>query len=171
MGEANSLLNPNHVRDRFFYGLLKKAGLRRVRFHDLRHSFASLLLQQGESPVYVKEQLGHSSIQITVDCYGHLIPGGNKQAVDKLDQILAAISGGSGSQEGNHTLRWDQVIPAATRFVVLSDFGGAAVRDNETGLVWERSPLTTLHPWDPGADRFNSALAQCADRTTGGRKG
>jgi integrase len=56
-----------------------------VRFHDLRHSFASLLLQQGESPVYVKEQLGHSSIQITVDCYGHLIPGGNKQAVDKLD--------------------------------------------------------------------------------------
>jgi len=56
-----------------------------VRFHDLRHSYASLLLQQGESPVYVKEQLGHSSIQITVDCYGHLIPGGNKQAVDRLD--------------------------------------------------------------------------------------
>ncbi len=83
--EHGGLLNPNHVRDRFFYGLLKKAGLRRVRFHDLRHSFASLLLQQGESPVYVKEQLGHSSIQITVDCYGHLIPGGNKQAVDKLD--------------------------------------------------------------------------------------
>ena len=49
-----------------------------MRFHDLRHSFASMLLQQGESPVYVKEQLGHSSIQITVDCYGHLIPGGNK---------------------------------------------------------------------------------------------
>ena len=83
--ENGGLLNPNHVRDRFFYGLLKKAKLRRVRFHDLRHSFASLLLQQGESPVYVKEQLGHSSIQITVDCYGHLIPGGNKQAVDKLD--------------------------------------------------------------------------------------
>jgi hypothetical protein len=66
-------------------GLLKKAGLRRVRFYDLRHSFTSLLLQQGESPVYVKEQLGHSSIQITVNCYGHLIPDGNKQAVDKLD--------------------------------------------------------------------------------------
>ena len=63
-----------------FYGLLKKAGLRQVRFHDLRHSYASLLLQQGKSPVYVKEQLGHSSIQITVDCYGHLIPGGNRQA-------------------------------------------------------------------------------------------
>jgi integrase len=82
---TGGLLHPHNLRDRVFYGLLKKAGLRQVRFHDLRHTFASLLLQQGESPVYVKEQLGHSSIQITVDCYGHLIPGGNKQAVDRLD--------------------------------------------------------------------------------------
>jgi integrase len=83
--ENGGLLHPNNLRDRIFYGLLKKAGLRQVRFHDLRHSYASLLLQQGESPVYVKEQLGHSSIQITVDCYGHLIPGGNKQGIDRLD--------------------------------------------------------------------------------------
>ena len=71
-----------------FHCLLKQAGVRRVRFHDLRHTFASLLLQNGESPVYVKEQMGHSSIQITVDLYGHLIPGGNKQAVDRLDAVL-----------------------------------------------------------------------------------
>jgi integrase len=51
----------------------------------LCHTFASLLLQQGESPTYVKDQLGHRSIQMTVDVYGHLIPGFNKQAVDKLD--------------------------------------------------------------------------------------
>jgi len=87
--EIGGLLHPNNLRDRIFYGLLKKAGLRQVRFHDLRHTFASLLLQNGESPVYVKEQLGHSSIQITVDCYGYLIPGGNKQAVDRLDTPLA----------------------------------------------------------------------------------
>jgi len=87
--EHGGLLHPHNLRDRIFYGLLKKAGLRQVRFHDLRHSYASLLLQQGESPVYVKEQLGHSSIQITVDCYGHLIPGGNKQAVDRLDTPIA----------------------------------------------------------------------------------
>jgi len=60
-------------------------GIRHLRIHDLRHTFASLLLQQGESLVYVKEQMGHSSIQVTVDLYGHLIPGGNKQAVDRLD--------------------------------------------------------------------------------------
>ena len=44
----------------------------------------------GESPVYVKEQMGHSSIQVTVDLYGHLIPGGNKQAVDRLDDPMKA---------------------------------------------------------------------------------
>jgi integrase len=69
----------NWVRLRFFR-LLKGAGVRQVRFHDLRHTFASLLLQNGENPVYVKEQMGHCSIQVTVDVYGHLIPGGNKHA-------------------------------------------------------------------------------------------
>ena len=83
--EVGGLLHPHNLRDRVFYGLLTKAKLRRVRFHDLRHTFASLLLQNGESPVYVKEQMGHSSIQVTVDLYGYLIPGGNKQAVDRLD--------------------------------------------------------------------------------------
>ena len=80
------MLHHNAVR-KAFHALLKSAGIRRVRFHDLRHTFASLLLQQGESPVYVKEQMGHSSIQVTVDEYGHLIPGGNRQAVDRLDGV------------------------------------------------------------------------------------
>ena len=85
--ETGGLLHPNNLRDRVFYGLLQRAGLWKIRFHDLRHTFASLLLQQGESLIYVKEQMGHSSIQVTVDLYGHLIPGGNKQAVDRLDSI------------------------------------------------------------------------------------
>lgn len=72
----------------YFLKLLKAAGLRHIRFHDLRHMFASLVLQQGKSPVYVKEQMGHSSIQVTVDLYGHLIPGGTKQAVDRLDSPM-----------------------------------------------------------------------------------
>jgi integrase len=44
------------------------------------------LIQQGESLAYVKEQMGHSSINITVDTYGHLVPGGNRQAVDRPDE-------------------------------------------------------------------------------------
>ncbi len=80
-------LDPDNLRKRVFYRALAMAGLRRVRFHDLRHTYASLLIQQGESLAYVKDQLGHSSIQITVDTYGHLVPGGNRQAVDKLDDV------------------------------------------------------------------------------------
>jgi len=76
-------LDPSNLR-KVFQRILTKAELRRVRFHDLRHTFASLLLQQGESPAYVKDQLGHHSIQITVDIYGHLVPGGNRRAVDRL---------------------------------------------------------------------------------------
>src|SRR5262249_40319240 len=64
---------------------LSKAGVRRVRFHDLRHTFASRLLQNGESPAYVKDQMGHHSIKVTVDIYGHLVPGSNRAAVDRLD--------------------------------------------------------------------------------------
>lgn len=70
------------------YGrILSKAELRHHRIHDLRHTFASLLIQQGESLVYVKEQMGQASIQITVDIYGHLVPGGNRAAVDRLDDV------------------------------------------------------------------------------------
>jgi integrase len=59
---------------------------------DLRHTFASLLIQQGESLVYVKEQMGHASIQITVDIYGHLVPGGNRAAVDRLDDLAEPVA-------------------------------------------------------------------------------
>jgi len=85
--EDGGALDGDNLRHRVFYKVLEKSGLRRVRFHDLRHTYASLLLQQGESPAYVKEQLGHASIQTTVDVYGHLIPGANRQAVDRLDDV------------------------------------------------------------------------------------
>jgi integrase len=53
----------------------------------MRHSYAGLLLTQGASIVYVKEQLGHSSIQMTVDTYGALIPSANRDEVNRLDTI------------------------------------------------------------------------------------
>jgi integrase len=96
--EGGGALDSDNLRHRVFYKLLEKAELRRVRFHDLRHTFASLLLQNGESPVYVKEQMGHSSIQVTVDIYGHLIPGANRQAVDRLDDATGRNPGATRSQ-------------------------------------------------------------------------
>jgi integrase len=82
--ESGTAMDGDNLRNRVFYSLLNKAEIRRVRFHDLRHTFASLLIQNGESLAYVREQLGHSSIKLTVDTYGHLIPGANRQAVHRL---------------------------------------------------------------------------------------
>ena len=56
-----------------------------MRIHDIRHTYASLLLQNGESMIYVRDQLGHASIQITCDTYGHLQQGANRNAVNRLD--------------------------------------------------------------------------------------
>ena len=77
---------------------LEKAGLRRFRFHDLRHSFGSLLIQDGASLAYVKEQMGHSSIQ-TVDVYGHLIPGANIAWVDRLDSETSPHQSSPGTHQ------------------------------------------------------------------------
>jgi integrase len=65
---------------------------RRSIVHVLRHTFGSLLIQQGESIVYVNEQMGHASIQVTVDVYGHLVPGGNRSAVDRPDSVANGLS-------------------------------------------------------------------------------
>jgi len=78
-------LEQNYIR-RIFKRILQKAGLREVRIHDIRHSFASLLLSEGVSPVYVKQQLGHHSIQVTVDIYGHWIQNENRRAINILDE-------------------------------------------------------------------------------------
>ena len=85
--ETGGPVDGDNLRHRVFYPLLGRAGLRRIRFHDLRHTFASLLIQNGESLAYVRDQLGHASIQLTVDTYGHLVPGANRQAVDRLDDV------------------------------------------------------------------------------------
>jgi integrase len=81
------ILDPDNLYHRYFQPVLTKAGLRKIRLHDLRHTFGSLLIQNGASIVYVKEQMGHSSIQVTVDIYGHLIPGANVSFVDSLDRV------------------------------------------------------------------------------------
>jgi integrase len=76
-----------------FEAALRKAKLRKIRFHDLRHSYASWLIANKESLAYVRDQLGHSSIQITVDLYGHLVPGENREAVNRLDAPQPAQQG------------------------------------------------------------------------------
>jgi len=82
--ETGGPLDSRNVYHRDFLPCLQAAGLRRVTFHALRHSFASHLIQRGASLAYVREQLGHSSIAVTVNFYGHLEPGRNIEWVDAL---------------------------------------------------------------------------------------
>ena len=82
--QTGAPLDSRNVYHRDFLPCLQAAGLRRVTFHALRHSFASHLIQHGASLVYVREQLGHSSIAVTVNFYGHLEPGRNIEWVDAL---------------------------------------------------------------------------------------
>lgn len=97
INDMGKFLDGDNLRRRIFTPALSKAGLRKMRIHDLRHTFASLLIQQGESLAYVKDQMGHHSIQITVDTYGHLVPGANREAVDKLDDPETLITYGQKS--------------------------------------------------------------------------
>lgn len=86
--EIGTPLNPYNLI-RHFKLMLKKAGLpTTVRFHDLRHSAATLLLAQGVPLKVVSDLLGHSSIVITADVYGHVVEEAQRAAADKLDTLL-----------------------------------------------------------------------------------
>ncbi|GMA60718.1 site-specific integrase [Alicyclobacillus fastidiosus] len=74
--------------DKQWYALLEQSGVPRIRFHDLRHTHASLLLQQGVHPKIVSERLGHSTINITLDTYSHVLPGLQEQVAKDFGDAL-----------------------------------------------------------------------------------
>ena len=71
-----------------FAKVLKKAGLPHIRFHDLRHSHATLLLKAGIHAKIVSERLGHANIGITLDTYSHVLPGLQERAAERFDEML-----------------------------------------------------------------------------------
>ena len=82
-----SYLNPDALLAQF-HRLLEKVGLPRMRLHDLRHSAATILLGKGTHPKLVQELLGHSSIDITMDIYSHVIPTMQRDLMEKWDDFL-----------------------------------------------------------------------------------
>jgi integrase len=80
-------LNPNHVLEKF-KALLQQAGLPDMRFHDLRHSAATILLDTGVHPKVVQEMLGHNQISMTMDIYSHVLPTMQQDAAKKLNDVL-----------------------------------------------------------------------------------
>ncbi len=79
--DQGSFLAMANVKQRYFKRVLRKAGLRDIRFHDLRHTFASQLLCNGANILYVSQQLGHANPQITMRIYSHWIPNDNQREV------------------------------------------------------------------------------------------
>jgi integrase len=87
---VGTILEPRNL-SRTFEHLVQKSGVRRIRFHDLRHTCASLLLAQGVPPRVVMHVLGHSQVSITMDLYSHVMPTAVRDAAEAMDR---ALSGG-----------------------------------------------------------------------------
>jgi len=85
--EGGHLLRPNVVR-RSFQAIMRRAGVPWIRFHDLRHSCATLLLRVETNPKIVAERLGHASIEVTLNTYSHVLPSMQRAAADKLDRLF-----------------------------------------------------------------------------------
>ncbi len=81
-------LHPDHLRGRDFAGILKAAGLPRIRPHDLRHLHATLLLDAGESALVVQQRLGHRDSRTTLDIYGHVMKGAQERAAARFEERL-----------------------------------------------------------------------------------
>jgi len=87
---TGSIINPSNLRNRSFARLLQRAGLsgRGVRFHDLRHTCATLLLSRNVNPKIVSEMLGHATIAITLDTYSHVLPEMQEKAAKAMEEAL-----------------------------------------------------------------------------------
>jgi integrase len=90
---ASEALNYSNMVQRHFLPALRAANLPRIRFHDLRHTYASLLIEQGENVKYVQTQLGHSSPTVTLNVYAHLMKPTNQEAACRLENAIFGATG------------------------------------------------------------------------------
>jgi integrase len=91
--DAGGPINYSNMVQRHFLPALKAAGLPRIRFHDLRHTYASLMIEQGENIKYIQTQLGHSSPTVTLNVYAHLMKPTNQEAVCRLEERVFGENG------------------------------------------------------------------------------
>ncbi len=87
--DTGAPVNPSNLRQRSFAPFLEKAGLPHIRFHDLRHTCATLLLAKGVHPKFVQELLGHATIAITLDTYSHVMPGMGDATARAMEDALS----------------------------------------------------------------------------------
>ena len=81
-------LDAQNIVNRSFKPLLKQTELPGIRWHDLRHTYATLLLARGTHPTYVQKSLGHASVQLTLDRYSHWMPSMGCNTAEGIDEVL-----------------------------------------------------------------------------------
>jgi integrase len=86
--EQGQPINYSNMVNQHFLPALRAAGLPKIRFHDLRHTYASLLLSHGENVKYIQSQLGHSSPMVKLNVYSHLMEKRNPKAVSRLEGAI-----------------------------------------------------------------------------------
>jgi hypothetical protein len=97
---------------RRFQRICSAAGLPKLRVYDLRHTHASLLINEGVHPKKISERLGHSSIKLTMDTYGHLFEGSDRDSADKVEKLLAPKEAERGGGEAAPKTRL-RIVPKA----------------------------------------------------------
>jgi integrase len=127
--EIGAPLNRHNLTQRSFRPLLERAGLPRVRFHDLRHTCATILLSKGVHAKFVQELLGHATIAIPLDTYSHVLPGMGGSTADAMDDAFAPKS--------------DALLPRCCQ----------STRNGFRGLTFSRA-LQVIKEWrDPDSNR------------------
>ncbi|MBC2710064.1 MAG: site-specific integrase [Desulfosarcina sp.] len=91
--EEGQPMNYSNMVQRYYMPALKKAKIKRIKFHCLRHTFASLLIHQGENIKYIQSQLGHSSPTVTLNIYSHLMNAVNQESACRLEKTILNGSG------------------------------------------------------------------------------
>ena len=90
---TNGPIEPTHLTRYHFYPALKAAGLKKIRFHDLRHTKVSLMIEQGENIKYIQSQLGHANPTVTLNVYAHLISGVNQKSACRFENAIFERTG------------------------------------------------------------------------------
>jgi integrase len=86
-------MNYSNMVQRHYRKALKDIVIQQIRFHDLRHTYTSLLLAQGENIKYIQTQLGHSSPTVTLNVYAHLMKGENQEAACRPENSIFQTTG------------------------------------------------------------------------------
>jgi integrase len=91
--ESGQPMNHNNMTSRHFFPALTAAKINKIRFHDLRHTYASLMIEQGENIKYIQTQLGHSSPTVTLNVYAHLMKPVNQESARRFEDAILNATG------------------------------------------------------------------------------